>query len=183
MFTRLAYLEVGVVPPEGDLYAIPRLQGHRNGVKKAMNCFLFDDGPRRSWPAEFLAGVDRDHDDHHDDHENGSLVVEGDDPGRTGSAALLPAGWGVARTKKAILKVHPVLKDAWGRQLGYHLMCKESEVLIAVLRHLASLNIPALGLHDGLMVAASRKEIAQEAMKEAAREIVGVALPVAVKDT
>jgi hypothetical protein len=36
MFTRLAYAEVGAVPPEGDLYVIPGLEGYRSGVKLAM---------------------------------------------------------------------------------------------------------------------------------------------------
>jgi hypothetical protein len=64
MFTRLAYAEIGAVPPEADLYAIPGLEGYRSGVKKAMNCFLFDSGHRRSWPSEFLGVVpDGDHAD------------------------------------------------------------------------------------------------------------------------
>jgi hypothetical protein len=178
MFTRLAYAEVGATPPEGDLYAIPGLEGYRSGVKKAMNCFLFDGGIRRSWPAEFLGGAVA------DGHDECAAPdgAGGDDGGRSaGAPPLLPTGWGVARTKKAILKVHPVLKDAWGRQLGYRLMFKESEVLIAVLQHLASLNVPALGLHDGLMVAAFRKDIAQKVMEDIARNIVGVAIPVSVK--
>jgi hypothetical protein len=52
--------------------------------------------------------------------------------------ARLPEGWGVARTKEAILKVHPVLKDAWGRQLGCRLMFRESEILIVALQGLVS---------------------------------------------
>jgi hypothetical protein len=179
MFTRLAYAMVGATPPEGDLYAIPGLEGYRNGVKKAMNCFLFDGGPRRSWPREFLGGgVDGDDGDYDD---KGAGDGTGDDRRGASTPPLLPRGWGVARTKKAILQVHPLLKDVWGRQLGHSLMFKESEVLIAVLQQLVSLKVPALGLHDGLMVAASCKDVAQRAMEDAARDIVWVAIPVSVK--
>ena len=58
MFTRLAYAEVGAVPPGGDLYAIPGLEGYRSGVKLAMNCFLFDGG-RRSLLAERIGDRSR----------------------------------------------------------------------------------------------------------------------------
>src|SRR5262245_49551073 len=95
------------------------------------------------------------------------------DPGSAAASfdARLPLGWGVARTKKAILQSHPVLKEAWGRRLGYRLMFVESEILSAVLLHLASQGIPALGLHDGLMVAMSGREKARETLIERAREV------------
>jgi hypothetical protein len=41
-------------------------------------------------------------------------------------------------------------------------MFKESEVLLAVLEDLAADDVPALPLHDGLMVAASKAEKAAE---------------------
>ena len=89
-----AYAELGVTPPKGD--AIPGLaEGYRIGVKRAMNCFLFDRGKRRSWPETFGVGVGND-----DDAEAGPN-------GEAASfEARLPAGWGVARTKEAILLVH-----------------------------------------------------------------------------
>jgi hypothetical protein len=53
MFTRLAYAKLGRQAPEGDLYAIPELAGHRAGVKLAMNTLLFDNRKtRRTWPKE-----------------------------------------------------------------------------------------------------------------------------------
>jgi hypothetical protein len=204
MFTRLAYAHLGARPPElDDLYAIPGLEGYRKGVKKAMNCFLFDNGPRRSWPSEFSRADDDDHHDdgndhhddgagdhHHQDHEDaaaadgatdGSRRRRGGELRRASTAPLLPTGWGVGRTKKAVLAVHPALKNAWGCRLGYRLMFTESEVLIAVLRQLASLHIPALGLHDGLMVAVSCKDVAEKVMEEVAKEVAGIPLPVSVK--
>ena len=125
MFTRLAYAEIGATPPQGDLYAIPGLEGYRSGVKLAMNTLLFDGGPRRSWPSEVGVGVGDD-DDATDAHSEAASFQ-----------ARLPKGLGVATTKKAILGVHPALKQAWGRSLGYRLMFMESDILIAVLQSLA----------------------------------------------
>jgi hypothetical protein len=172
MFTRLAYTEVGAAPPAmDDLYAIPSLEGYRSGVKMAMNAFLFDQSPRRSkWPAEMGVGV-------------GDDVIALNEPGSAGTEynARLPAGWGVGRTKKAILHVHPALRPAWGRGLGYRLMFVESQILVAVLLRLMDRGIPALGLHDGLMVATSAAEAAKFTMIDMARAMVGVDIPVSVK--
>ena len=171
MFTRLAYAEVGATPPEGDLYVIPGLEGYRSGVKLAMNTFLFDGGgSRRSWPSVMGVGVG----------DDGDATA---DPSSVAASfnARLPEGYGVSTTKKAILQVHPALRDAWGRQLGYRLMFLESEILIAVLLDLASHGIPALGLHDGLMVARSMREAAREVMTQRARLMTGIVIPVSEK--
>jgi hypothetical protein len=47
MGTRLAYAHLGQPAPHGDVYAIPGLEDHRNAVKLAMNCLLFDEKPKR----------------------------------------------------------------------------------------------------------------------------------------
>jgi len=167
MFSRLAYADVGATPPDGDLYAIPELTGYRSGVKMAMNMMLFDNAPRRSWPKELGVGVGADA-DAAADSTSAAAQYE----------ARLPEGWTVKRTKEAILRVHPCLKDAWGRRLGYSLMFRESEMLLAVLQDLAAIGIPALGLHDGLIVAASRAVTARGIMERRAIEMVGVPIPV-----
>jgi hypothetical protein len=170
MFTRLAYAAVGAVPPEGDLYDIRGLEGYRSGVKMAMNSFLFDRGGRRStWPKELGVGIGSDDDA---DADPASPAAD--------YKARLPAGWGVGRTKKAILAKHPALRDAWGRQFGYTLMFRESEVLLAVLEDLADNGVAALPLHDGLMVAASQAKRAEEVMDRWARELTGLTIPVTV---
>jgi hypothetical protein len=92
--------------------------------------------------------------------------------------ARLPKGHRVGTTKKAILGVHPALREAWGRRLGYRLMFVESEILISVLLDLASHDIPALGLHDGLMVARSMREAAREVMMQRVRLMTGIVIPV-----
>jgi hypothetical protein len=168
MFTRLAYADLWLPAPDGDQYAIPGLEDYRDGVKLAMNCFLFDETPkRRSWPQDMSFGL-----------ETGRDVATGDDA----SAYKLPDGWSVNRTKKAILSVHPALGRAWGRGLGYRLMWQESEILLAALRELMDQDIPALGLHDGLLVPASRTDTALRVMRTASKTVVGLELPCSVKD-
>lgn len=167
MFTRVAYAHVGATPPDGDQYAIPGLDGYRSGVKMAMNAFLFDGGPRRTWPSALGVGV-------------GSDAEAAADPTSLAAnyEARLPEGWDVKRTRDAILKVHPLLQGAWNRRLGYNLMFRESEILVAVLQDLAAKNIPALGLHDGLIVAASDAPTARWVMAKRATELTGVTIPV-----
>ena len=170
MYTRLAYLEVGATPPEGDLYAIPGCEGYRSGIKLAMNCFLFDGGNRSKWPVELGVGIGSDKD------------AEIDPLGEAASCdARLPKGWGVGKTRAAILAVHPALKGAWGRHLGYKLMHTESEILVAVLETLFARNITALGLHDGIFVAASKGDEAKAVMIDKAAEVAGGRIPVSVK--
>lgn len=170
MFPRLAYAELGVPAPAGDLYAIPGFENYRSGIKFAMNCFLFDGGPRRKWPSELGIGVGDD------------LDAETDsDCEAAGYEARLPAGATVASTKKAILGVHPILEKAWDRRLGYRLMFRESEIMMNVLTRLASQNVPALCLHDGLIVPVSARELAMHVMARCAYELAGAEFPVADK--
>ena len=167
MFTRLAYADLWLPAPNGDLYAIPGLEGHRDGVKLAMNCFLFDETPnRKTWPQDMGFSF-----------ETGDDAPEDETP-----KGKLPDGWTVSKTRKAILAAHPALARAWGRGLGFRLMWQESEILLAVLRELMDQYIPALGLHDGLLVPASRTDAALEAMRAASKRVVGVELPCSVKD-
>lgn len=168
MFTRLAYAEVGAPAPAGDLYAIPGFENYRSGIKFAMNCFLFDGGPRRNWPTELGIGVGDD------------LDAKGDSEAARYEARL-PAGTTVASTKTAILGVHPILEKAWDRRLGYRLMFRESEIMINVLTRLASQNVPALCLHDGLIVPVSARDLAMHVMARCAYELTGSEFPVADK--
>ena len=50
MFAMLAYASKGVQPPQGDPYAIPGLEDHRDAVKLGVNALLFDQHARRQWP-------------------------------------------------------------------------------------------------------------------------------------
>ena len=85
-------------------------------------------------------------------------------------------------TKEAILRCHPALKNAWGRKLGYRLMFKESQILVAVLQDLFSRDITALGLHDGLLIPQSKAAVATEVMMMRGKEMTGIILPVSHKE-
>lgn len=171
MFTRLAYGFLDETPPEGDLYAIPGLDGYRSGVKMAMNVFLFDETSRRSrWPKEMAVGAGTDDD---------AAAMPGGEA--ASHDARLPAGWTVAKTKRAILGKHPKLAAAWGRGLGYRLMNLESDILVMVLLDLVDQDIPALGLHDGLMIQASKKDEAMAVMERAAIKKAGISFPIGEK--
>lgn len=51
MFPRLAYAHVGKEPPEGDLYAIPGLENHREGAKAALSALLSYESEMQSLPS------------------------------------------------------------------------------------------------------------------------------------
>lgn len=155
MFPRLAYASVGAVPPAGDLYAIPGLEGHRKGVKLAVNCLLFDENMnRKSWPDDINLRA-----------------------GDNGEPAL-PTGWTVARLRRALLTLHPALAPCMGVGLGYQLMHTESTILIGVLQRLRSKGISALGLHDGVIVPRSKAEVVMAVMETVGREATSATLPV-----
>lgn len=50
MFPRLAYHRVGREPPQGDLYAIPGLEHHRDGAKAALSALLSYSTEMKSLP-------------------------------------------------------------------------------------------------------------------------------------
>jgi hypothetical protein len=50
LYLRLAYLEPGLTPPGGDLYAVQGYEDCRDGVKVIVNAMLFADRPFRQWP-------------------------------------------------------------------------------------------------------------------------------------
>ncbi|CAA0110540.1 Uncharacterised protein [Starkeya nomas] len=155
MAVRLAYAHVGATPPDGDMYALAGLEGHRAAVKTAFNVLLNDSHRRNSWPASLVEGYDD---------------VE--------SSEALPTGWTVKRTKAAILARHPALAPCLGSGIGLKLMHTESEVLVAVLMEMAARGIVGLGIHDGLLAPASRMNEVARIMLAAGETIAGTTIPV-----
>jgi hypothetical protein len=51
MFIQLAYCREGIVPPEGDLYAIPGLEAHRKAVKRTMVSLFFREVEAKRLPS------------------------------------------------------------------------------------------------------------------------------------
>lgn len=155
MAVRLAYAHVGATPPEGDMYAVPGLIGHRAAVKTAFNVLLNDSHRRNSWPASLLEG------------EGGGDLSKS-----------LPTGWTVKRVKAAILSLHPSLAPCLGSGIGLKLMHMESEVLVAVLSEMQARGIVGLGIHDGLLTPASKADEVARIMVEAGLMTAGTAIPV-----
>ncbi len=159
MFPHLVYGVAGEKPPSGDLYDLPGFgPEHRKSIKLAFNALLFGAGrkPTAKWPEDVRKA--------------------------------LPKGASVKKVRDAVLARHPVLMKAgrWETEhqvhLGYHLMFLESEIMVAVLEELMAIPTTAIGLHDGLLVPASKAGIVKDIMEAKAIEIGRVAIPVVVKD-
>ena len=148
MFTRLAYASKGIEPPNGDLYAIPGLEQHRNAVKVGVNALLFARRTLGRWPS-----------------------TEEDDQ-------QPPAGWTMPRFRKALIDYHPAISDCFGTGLGYSLMHIESEIMVRVLTQLASEKVVALPLHDGMLVRRFDTAIGREVMEKVSKEVTSFILPV-----
>ncbi|MDQ0510633.1 hypothetical protein [Ancylobacter amanitiformis] len=157
MAVRLAHAHVGATPPEGDMYALPGLEGHRAAVKTAVNVLLNDTHRRNAWPS--------------------SLTEAGDG---ADAEASLPEGWTVAKVRAAVLARHPALAPCLSAGLGLRLMHTESEILVSVLKEMMARGIVGLGIHDGLLTPASKSEEVRRIMVEEARIKAGTTIPVSV---
>jgi hypothetical protein len=146
MFPRLAYRHVGKEAPQGDLYAIPGLENHRDGAKAALSALLSYSAEMKSVPSRLKE--------------------------------QLPDGWTASRVKQAFATSHSDLVPLFGRDFGLDLMFTESRILLATFRRLMSQGIPALPMHDGIMIPTSKSDAGKAAMEEASVEIVGTMLPV-----
>ncbi|MFI0844358.1 hypothetical protein [Mesorhizobium sp. IMUNJ 23232] len=150
MFPRLAYIHLGLEPPEGDLYAIPGLEKHRAGAKAGLSALLSTRQEMRKLSSE---------------------VKE-----------KLPPGWTARRLRDAVTMKHPALVPLFGADFALNLMFTESRIMVAALLSLARhRGIPALPMHDGMMVPAQREEEAREAMRKACLDVTGKEISVAVK--
>jgi hypothetical protein len=70
------------------------------------------------------------------------------------------------QVRKMIFERHAPIAKFFGTGMGYHLMWLESEMLIAVISKLAKMGITALPLHDAVLVAGSKIDIAAATMQE-----------------
>lgn len=98
-----------------------------------------------------------------------------------GLAGLLPEGMTGIQFTIALLTAYPALESVLWQGIGHRLMFTESRILIASILRLIAQDIPALGMHDGLMVPRSKAEQARMAMHDACLEMVGINLPIALK--
>ncbi|WP_127520894.1 hypothetical protein [Mesorhizobium sp. Z1-4] len=149
MFPRLAYAHLGLKAPDGDLYAIPGLEGHREGAKAAFSALL-------SYPKDMK-------------------VL----PARV--RKQLPSGWNAKRVRQAFADRYPELSGLFECDKGLDLMFTESRILLATMRELMRQGVPALPMHDGMMVPWTMSDFAIRTMEGAARDRINFALPVTIK--
>lgn len=96
--------------------------------------------------------------------------------------ALVGKEWTAERITVAAAERHPGIAHLFGTGIGLRLMKTESDILVAALLDLFQQGVPALPMHDGIMVPASGEEAASRAMRRASMSVVGVALPVSKKE-
>lgn len=94
---------------------------------------------------------------------------------------LLPEGWTMPQVRKVIAEAHFAIVPLLDTNRGFELMSTESNLLVAILLDLISQGVVALPMHDGLMVAESKADIAVETMKRVSLSKLGVSLPVTEK--
>lgn len=154
MFTQLAYLHAGLPLPEGDPY------GGVEGLEP--DPIIDPHGLRRDAIKQGL---------------NAFYF-------RSGRMVRLPAevkrclgsDWTATRFAAAIRSRHAPIKHLFGTGVGMKLMYTESCVLVRTLLDLIDIGVPALPMHDGIMVPVSSSAVALQQMGDSSRAVLGVAL-------
>lgn len=152
MFVRLAYLRSGFEPPDGDLYS--GIRGFEGPQWRDGLKKVINALLFRATPLVRLPKIERE---------------------------ALPHGTTGSEIRGAILTAHPKLAGVFEHGHGLRLMFTESQILMAALLRLVDSGVPALGMHDGLMVARSKVDVTIKAMQDAAEEVVGFRLPISRK--
>jgi len=93
----------------------------------------------------------------------------------------LPAGWTLAKLRKAVIELHPILAGSLEQDLSLEFMFTESRILMTTLLDLMRRGIPALPMHDGMMVPSVKADLASAAMRRASLEVCGQMLGVTQK--
>jgi len=146
MFVRLLYSQAGGVP-RGDPYVWPAATEaglSRGAVKKLLNARMFDEKPRRRYPK-------LDKDDPRDLYP---------DPTR------LP----LREALRCIETHHPDIAHLLGHRCGHRLFFEESEIVLRALELCRKSRIPALPVHDALLVLRKDFRKAGDLMAQAFRE-------------
>lgn len=149
---RLAYVEAQCSPPDGDLYAVPGLEPYRPALKIVCSAMLSIAGELTKLP-----------------------------PSVREASPDLPKQWTARRIAQAIKQHHAPIAHLFGKDRGIAYMNEDAEMLMRVLTSLMGRGLPALPLHDAILVQQSAKDVAIATMQEASRELLGVKLPVSIK--
>lgn len=75
----------------------------------------------------------------------------------------------IRATVEMLAAKHAPIAHLFGAGLGFQLMRIESDILIKVITHLSSVGVTALPLHDAVLVAESKVDVAADAMQAAFR--------------
>lgn len=166
---RIAYALLGQEPPPGDLYDLTGLlEGYDNENPEHRKAI------KQSFAACLNGGA-------------GGSRSPNPRTGKPGTLAPLPEGTSAAKVRTALLAKHPGFKAYFERDpvtgvpVGYEIMFMESCILLCALERLKDAGVVALPFHDGLMVAQSKAQIAQEALGAGSRDVLGITLPVVAK--
>ncbi|MEQ8446679.1 MAG: hypothetical protein RIB57_12405 [Pelagibacterium sp.] len=96
--------------------------------------------------------------------------------------AMLDDGWTGRLVTQSLVHRHPGIAHLFGQSTGLRLMHTESRVAVAALLDLAAQGIPALPIHDALLVAKPQADQCRAAMQAASARILGRHLPIRRKD-
>lgn len=170
MNAHIAYALAGAEPPTGDLYAIPGLEGYRADVKMLFNAMLSKDAGQDStrWPKSMREEEKK---------LEASDISAADKP----AGAIISSKIRPPKAMSMITEHHAGIADMFAAGRIGEIQFLESETLIAALEALRSFNIPALPIHDALLVPASGAEKAIECMEGAALNVIGRTVPVSCK--
>ena len=84
-----------------------------------------------------------------------------------GTLQHFPSGFKLRTATEMLAARHAPIAHLFGTGLGFQLMRVESDMLIGIIAHLASLGVTALPLHDAVLVAESKAYVAADAMQAA----------------
>jgi hypothetical protein len=154
LYPRLLYNRAGAEPPFGDLYAIPGLSAHEHAACR--------EGVKKALNALVWSTPDR--------ADRYPKQVR----------QLMPKGVTWKQAVELIRQHHHPIAHLLGQGLGPDLMFTESRLLVAVLKACMDRDMPALPLHDAIIVPVSRAHEAKAVMEGTAEKLLGVRLPVSL---
>jgi len=84
-----------------------------------------------------------------------------------GTLQHFPSGTKLRDAIEMLVSHHAPIASLFGTGLGFQLMRIESDMLIGIITHLANVGVTALPLHDAVLVAESKADVAADAMQAA----------------